>query len=165
METRQTQNSCFKHCILCSVNKLARAVTKWNQACDRRFARLISFIHRTNDFRQHCHVGNPAQHRRLGVFQDSAFTGDHENSKPISMEFSVSSGVEHSFPQVGCARNKLQSHTVLSNLKRHRWMQVYVDGIPALDLWHDPSIQPRARCNLLRDKHSKTFQRKNEETV
>ena len=92
MEIRQTQNSCFKHCILWSVNKLARAVTKWNQASDRRFARLISYIHRTNDFRQHCHVGNPAQHRRLGVFQDSAFTGDHENSKLTSMEFLVSSG-------------------------------------------------------------------------
>ena len=87
MEIRQTQNSCFKHCILWSVNKLARAVTKWNQACDRRFARLISYIHRTNDFRQHCHVANPAQHRRLGVFQDSDFTGDHENSKLTSMDF------------------------------------------------------------------------------
>ena len=48
--------------VLWSVNKLARSVTKWTQACDRRLARLISYIHHTNEFRQYCHVGNTAQH-------------------------------------------------------------------------------------------------------
>ena len=38
--------------VLWSVNKLARSVTKWTQACDRRLARLISSIHHTNEFRQ-----------------------------------------------------------------------------------------------------------------
>ena len=33
--------------ILRSVNKLARAVTKWTKACDKRSARLISYIHHT----------------------------------------------------------------------------------------------------------------------
>ena len=33
--------------ILWSVNKLARAVTKWTKACDKRLARLISYIHHT----------------------------------------------------------------------------------------------------------------------
>ena len=46
--------------ILWSANKLARSVTKWTQACDRRLAKLISYTHHTNDFRQHCHVGNTA---------------------------------------------------------------------------------------------------------
>ena len=32
---------------LWSVNKLARAVTKWTGACDRRLALLISYIHHT----------------------------------------------------------------------------------------------------------------------
>ena len=62
--------------ILWSVKKLARSVTKWTQACDRRLARLISYIHFTSDDRQYCHVGNAAQHCRLGLFQDSDFTGD-----------------------------------------------------------------------------------------
>ena len=31
--------------VLRSVNKLARAVTKWTKACDKRLARLISYIH------------------------------------------------------------------------------------------------------------------------
>ena len=67
--------------ILWSVNKLARAGTQWTQACDRRLARLISYTHHTNDFRQCCHVGNTAQHCRLGLFQGSDFAGDLEDSK------------------------------------------------------------------------------------
>ena len=70
--------------ILWSVNKLARAVTKWTRACDKRMARLISYVHHTNDFRQYGHVGNTAQHCRLGLFQDSDFAGDLEDSKSTS---------------------------------------------------------------------------------
>ena len=47
--------------ILWSVNKVARAVTKWTRACDRRFARLSSYFHHTTHYRQHCHVGKTAQ--------------------------------------------------------------------------------------------------------
>ena len=59
--------------ILWSVNKLAQSVTLWTGACDERLARLISHTHHTNDYRQHCHVGNTAQHCRLGLCQDSDF--------------------------------------------------------------------------------------------
>ena len=54
--------------ILCSVNKLARAVTKWTKSCDKRLARLISYIHHTNEYPQYRHVGNTAQQCRLGLF-------------------------------------------------------------------------------------------------
>ena len=47
--------------ILWSVNKLARAVTQWIKACDKRSARLISYIHHTCEFRQCCVVENTAQ--------------------------------------------------------------------------------------------------------
>ena len=70
--------------ILWSVNKLARSVTAWTQACDRRLARLISYIHHTSDCRQSCHVETAAQHCRLGPFQDSDFAGDLEDSKSTS---------------------------------------------------------------------------------
>ena len=35
--------------IVWSVNELARSVTQWTQACDRRLAKLISYIHHTNE--------------------------------------------------------------------------------------------------------------------
>ena len=66
--------------ILWFVTKFARAVTKWTKACDRRLARLISYIHHISEYRQYCHVGNTAQ-RNFGFFQDSDFAGDLEDSK------------------------------------------------------------------------------------
>ena len=44
--------------VLWSVNKLARSITKWTEACDKRLSRLISYIHRACDYKQYCHVGN-----------------------------------------------------------------------------------------------------------
>ena len=52
--------------ILWSVNKLARSVTDWTRACDKRLARLISYIHHTNDFRQYCHVGKHGSALSIG---------------------------------------------------------------------------------------------------
>ena len=70
--------------ILWSVNKLARSITKWTKACDKRLSRLISYIHHTCDYNHYCHVGNTAKQCRLGLFQDSDFAGDHEDSKSTS---------------------------------------------------------------------------------
>ena len=57
---------------------------KMDSGCDKRLARLISYVHHTNDYRQNCHVGNTAQHCRLGLFQDSDFAGDLEESHSAS---------------------------------------------------------------------------------
>ena len=62
------------------MNKLAGAVTKRTKACDKRLARLISYIHHTREYKQYCHVGNTAQQCRLGLFQDSDCVGDLEDS-------------------------------------------------------------------------------------
>ena len=70
--------------ILWSVNKLARSITKWTKACDKRLNRLISYIHYTCEYRQYCYVGNTAKQCRLGLFQDSDFAGDLEDSKSTS---------------------------------------------------------------------------------
>ena len=70
--------------ILWSVNKLARSVTKWTKACDKRLNRLISCIQHTCEYKQYCHVGNTAKQCRLGPVQDSDFAGDLEDSKSTS---------------------------------------------------------------------------------
>ena len=58
-----------------SVNKLARSITKWTKACDKRSSRLISHIHLPSV------VGNTAQQCRLGLSQDSDFAGDFDDPK------------------------------------------------------------------------------------
>ena len=47
--------------ILWSANKLARWITKWTKACDKRLNRLISFVHHTYEYKHYCHVGNTAK--------------------------------------------------------------------------------------------------------
>ena len=74
-------------------------------------ARLISYIHHTNDSRQYCHVGTTARHRRFVRFQ----------SQPQG-DFEVYLEVEHLSLSVACARSKHQYPTVLQNLKLSRWM-------------------------------------------
>ena len=69
---------------LWSVNKLARAATNWTGACAKRLARLISYEHHTSEFKHYCHVGNNAQQCRLGLFQDSDFASDPEDSNSTS---------------------------------------------------------------------------------
>ena len=53
--------------ILWSVNKLARSITKWTKACDKRLNRLISYIHHTCEYKQYCHVGNTAKTMQTGT--------------------------------------------------------------------------------------------------
>ena len=92
--------------ILWSVHKLARAVTKWTRACDRRSARLISYIHHTNDYRQCCHVGSTAQHCRLVCSKTPILLATLRTQNQLQGESYVSSEVEHLFPLVGCAKKK-----------------------------------------------------------
>ena len=49
-----------RHDILWSVNKIARSITKWTRACDKRLNRLIFYLHHTCEFKQYCDVGNTA---------------------------------------------------------------------------------------------------------
>ena len=109
--------------ILWSVNKLARSITKWTKACDKRLNRLISYIHHTCEYKQYCHVGNTAKQCRLGLFQDSDFAGDLEDSKstsggtlcvfgshtfvPISWMCKKQTAVSHEFNRI---RNHLVGH-------------------------------------------------------
>ena len=66
---------------LWSVNNLARAVGKWTRACKKTFSTFDLLHSHSSEFKQYCHVGNTAQQCRLGLFQDSDFARDLEDSK------------------------------------------------------------------------------------
>ena len=97
---------------LWSVNKLARAVTKWTRACDKRLARLIFYIHHTSEFKQSCHEGHTAQQCKLGLFQDSDFAGDLEDSKSTSRGLLCTLG-SHTFVPTSwmCKKQTFVSHS------------------------------------------------------
>ena len=108
-----------------SVNKLARWVTKWTQACDRRLARLISYIHYTNDFRQYCHVGETRHSIADWVcFKTQTLLEILRTQNRLEEVSCVSLEAEHLSWSVGCARCQHQCLTVLHSMKLFLWMLV-----------------------------------------
>ena len=122
--------------ILWSVNKLARSITKWTTACDKRMNRLISYIHHTCEYKQYCHVGDIAKQCRLGLFQDSDFAGDLEDSKSTSGGTLCIFG-SHTFvpiswmfkKQTSVSRSSTESEIISLDTG------LRLDGLLALELW------------------------------
>ena len=119
-----------------SVNKLERSITKWTKACDKRLNRLISYIHRTCEYKQFCYVGNSAKQCRLGLFQDSDFAGDLEESKSTSGGTLCVSGSQ-TFVPIGwmCKKQTSVSHSSTESEIISLDAGLRLDGKPALDLW------------------------------
>ena len=142
--------------ILWSVNELARSVTQRTQACDRRLARLISYNHHTNDFRQHCHVGNTALHCRLGLFQDSDFAGDLEDSKSTSGGVLCISGSRTFVPVSWMCKKQTSSvsHSSTESEIISLDAGLRMDGLSALDLWDMVIEVLRSTNNKVQPKHA-----------
>ena len=122
--------------ILWSVNKLARAITKWIKACDKRLNRLISNIHHTSEYKHYCHVGNTAKQRRLGLFQDSDFAGDLEDSKSTSGGTLCIFGSHTLVPIIWmCKKQTSVSHSSTESEIISLDTGLRLDGLPALELW------------------------------
>ena len=118
------------------MNKLARSITKWTKACDKRLNRLTSYIHHTCEYKQYCHVGNTAQHCRLGLFQDSDFAGDLEDSKSISGGTFCIFG-SHTFVPINwmCKKQTAVSHSSTESEIISLDARLRLDRIPAFALW------------------------------
>ena len=122
--------------ILWSVNKLARSITKWTKACDKRLKRLISYIHHTCEYKRYCNVGNTAKQCRLGLFQDSEFAGDLEDSKSTSGGTLCTFG-SHTFVPISwmCKKQTAVSHSSTESEIISLDTGLRLDGLPALELW------------------------------
>ena len=120
--------------ILWSVNKLARSITKWTKACDKRLNRFISYIHRTCEYRQCCHVGNTAKQCRLGLLQDSDFAGNLEDWTSTSGGTLCVFG-SHTFVPISwmCKKQTSVSHSSTESEIISLDAGLRLDGIPALD--------------------------------
>ena len=138
--------------ILWSVNKLARSITKWTKACDKRLNRLISYIHHTCDYKQYCHVGNTAKQCRLGLFQDSDFAGDLEDSKSTSGGTLCIFG-SHTFVPISwmCKKQTAVSHSSTESEIMSLDAGLRLDGIHALDLW-DLIVAVLGNTNQIHDR-------------
>ena len=114
---------------------IVRVVTKWTRVCDRRSARL-TYIHHTCEFKLYCDVGNAVQCCRFGLFQDSDFAGDLEDSNSRSSGLLCSFG-SYTFVPTSWMCKKQTSFSLNSTEDEITSLDacLRVDGIPALDLW------------------------------
>ena len=98
---------------------------------DQRLSRLISFIRHTCKYKQYCYVGNTAKLCRLGLFQDSDFAGDLEDSKSTSGGTLCIFGSHTYVPK----KHTLVSHSSTESEIISLDAGLRSDRIPALDLW------------------------------
>ena len=98
--------------------------------------KFVERFHHTNDYRQYFHVGNTAQHCRLGLFQDSDFAGDFEDSKSTSGEILCIFG-SRAFVPISwmCKKQTSVSHNSTESEIISLDAGFRMDGIAALDLW------------------------------
>ena len=103
---------------------------------DKRLNRLISYIHHTCVYKQYCHVGNTAKQCRLGLFQDSDFAGDLEDSKSTSGGTLCVFG-SHTFVPISwmCKKQTAVSHSSTESEIISLDTGLRLDGLPALELW------------------------------
>ena len=141
--------------ILWSVNNLARSITKWTKARDKRLNRLISNIHHTCEYEQYCHVGNTAKQCRLGLFQDSDFAGDLEDSKSTSGGTLCIFG-SHTFIPTSwmCKKQTAVSHSSTESEIISLDTGLRLDGLPALELW-DLLVSVLGKISRVSDRSGK----------
>ena len=139
--------------ILWSVNMLARAITKWTKPCDKRLARLISYIHHTNEYQQYgCGKHSTTMQTRI-VSRLWFCKRPWKSLNQHQEKFCAFSEVTHVCQQVGGARNRLQFHTILQKLKSFLSMQVYAWTVFPLSLSGDPR---ESHCETVGDGRAKT---------
>ena len=93
---------------------------------NERLARLISYIHHTCEFKQYCHVGTQHDNAdwdcfRTLILPEILKTQNQHQGRDSCAYSEVIRSCQH----FGCARNKLQFHTVRRTLKLFLLMQDY----------------------------------------
>ena len=122
--------------ILWSVKNLHDRSQNGPKPVTKRLNRLISYIHHTCEYKQHCYVGNTAKQCRLGLFQDSDFAGDLEDSKSTSGGTLCILGSHTFVPRSWmCKKQTSVSHSSTESETISLDVGLRLDGIPALDLW------------------------------
>ena len=98
---------------------------------------MSSYIHHTCEYEQYCYVGDTAKQCRLGLFQDSDFAGDLEDSKSISVGTLCVFGSHTFVPKSWmCKKQTSVSHSSTeSEIISLDAAGLRLDGIPALDFW------------------------------
>ena len=122
--------------LLWTVNALAREVTKWTVACDKKLHRLISYIHWNKNSVMTSFVGDNAEDCKLMLFCDASFAGDLVGSKSTSGMILVIVGPRTFVPITWFVKKQgAVSHSSAEAEVISLDAGLRLEGIPILDLW------------------------------
>ena len=122
--------------LMWAVNMLAREVTRWTAACDRRLHRLISYMHHSEDLAQICYVGDPPSKCDMILFSDASFAGDLRDSKSTSGGVLCLVGPSTFVPITWlCKKQTAVSHSTSEAEVIALDAGTRLEGLPSLLLW------------------------------
>ena len=109
-------------------------------------------MHHTCEYKQYCYVGNTAQQCGLGLFQDSDFAGDLEDSKSTSGGTLCVVG-SHTFVPISwtCKKQTAVSHSSTESEIISFDTGLRLDGFPALEL-RDPIVSVLGNVSRVSDR-------------
>ena len=122
--------------LLWTVNDLARNVTKWNVASDKRLHRLICYIHTTYKYSLHCYAGDPPDKCSMWLFTDASFAADTRDSKSTSGVLLCVVGPNTWAPVAWfCKKQGATSHSSSEAEIISLDAGLRMEALPCLDLW------------------------------
>ena len=122
--------------LLWTICSLARQVTKWTRASDRKLHRLVSYLHHSQDISLEAFVGNTAAELAILWFSDADFAGDIKDSKSTSGCYLALCG-PHTFVPIAAMSKKqsVVSHSSTESEIVSLEQGMRSEALPLLTLW------------------------------
>jgi hypothetical protein len=119
-----------------AVNTLAREVTKWTVAWDKRILRLISYISCTAQYGQQCWIGDKFEDAKIVFFSDASYADDLSHSKSTTGGWMCLIGPNTYVPICWiCKRQTATCHSSTESEIIALETGTRTEAIPALMLW------------------------------
>ena len=151
---------------LWTVNTLARNVTRWTVACDKRLDRLMRYIHHNSDLVLKCVVGDKVEDCSIALFCDASFAGDLTDSKSTSGAYLAIFGPRTFVPITWfCKKQTAVSHSSTEAEVLSLDTSVRMEGLPTLELMEKiievfgPKLTS-TQVKTIRDQQQKHLRRK-----
>ena len=127
---------CCRFDLLHPICMLARQVTKWSRACDKRLHKLMSYLHHTREYSLEGFVGDDCKDLAVLCFSDASFADCVQTSKSTSGTFVALVGPRTFFPLNAIAKKQTcVSHSSTESEIVALDTALRVEGLPVLGFW------------------------------
>ncbi len=141
--------------LLWPICSIARQVSKWTIACDKRLLRLMSYIYHTLDHSLESFVGDDPALCRPVVYSDADFAGDLNTAKSTSGAYVAIAGPNTFAPVTAiCKKQTCVSHSSTESEIVAAELAVRTEGLQILTFWNTVT-KLFSEQQLVRDPHAK----------